>query len=216
MRSAFLLRIFGLLLFTSAGFKLHGLGVSPVSRIGLFADPAFVIALADIEVLLALWFVSGKHIPAGWVSAVVLFSVFASISFAQGMNGQASCGCLGRIHVSPWLACAFDVGALAALTLVRPECLSFAEVMGSLKQTLRTLLWVACGVFGFTGAVLGVCLFVFGSLDATVAHLRGELVSVHPRLVDAGQAFSGEVRKTKIVLTNHLPQPMTIFGGTSD
>src|SRR5438445_306905 len=91
----------GLLLLAAAALKLHGLGVAPVSAMGMFSAAWFQVGLIVAEVLLGLWLLSGIAPLGSWAVALVIFAGFAGFSFYQGMVGQSSCGCLGRLSMSP-------------------------------------------------------------------------------------------------------------------
>src|SRR6266496_1571424 len=115
------MRGLGGLLILAAALKIYGFGVEPIGLVGLLVAPEFQIALIQGEIALGIWFLFGKARIAAWFTALFLFTVFAGVSFYQGWIGQSSCGCFGRLSVSPWYAFALDVALLTALLLGRPD-----------------------------------------------------------------------------------------------
>jgi hypothetical protein len=209
-----LARCLGLLLLTAAGLKVYGFGVDPVARLGIFSAPAVQFLVIVFEILLGLWLVSGVQPLGAWAAALSTFLVFASVSFYQGWIGQASCGCLGaKVSVNPWIMFTLDLAAIAALLLARPD-------LQPLWVHRARILSVGAGVLGvyllLLGAAAGFAHVRYGSIDAAVADLRGERLSVRPSLVDVGQGAPGETRAVNMELTNRTQKPISIFGGTTD
>jgi hypothetical protein len=121
-------RVFlGLLLLSAAGLKLYGLGISAVPRVGWFAQPWIQLAVAEWEIVVGLWLVSGRYPLGSWIAAAGTFVAFAVVSGYLGAAGVSSCGCLGVIHASPWLAFGLDLAALSILSVARPQLGSGAE-----------------------------------------------------------------------------------------
>ena len=85
----------GLLLIVAAGLKLYGLGVSAMASVGWFAQPWIQLAAAEWELVLGLWLISSAYPKASWFAAIGTFLAFAGVSASLGINGVASCGCLG-------------------------------------------------------------------------------------------------------------------------
>jgi hypothetical protein len=68
-----------------------------------------------VEISLSAWMISGLFpIAARWV-ALLCFGVFAITSLEKAMAGEPSCGCFGRVAISPWFTFLFDFAAMAAL-----------------------------------------------------------------------------------------------------
>ncbi|HEY7314869.1 MAG TPA: MauE/DoxX family redox-associated membrane protein [Gemmataceae bacterium] len=178
--------ILALLLLVAAGLKLNGLAVDPVGRMGLFSMPVFQIAIVEFEIFLAAWLLWGRQPLGSWATALGAFSIFAAVSAYQGWIGRASCGCFGRLSVSPWSAFGIDLAVLLALVVGRPD---LAAVRQHPRRILTNILPAAYGLSG-AAVVLGVLAalasLLFGSPDAALAHLRGERISLYPRLVDVG------------------------------
>jgi hypothetical protein len=204
-------RLLALLLLAAAGLKFAGLAVDPVGRMGLFSAPAFQVGVVEFEVFLAFWLLWGKRPAGSWAVALVVFLTFAGVSAWQGWTGRASCGCFGRLSVSPWYAFSIDVAVVFALLLGRPE--------GVGMNLWAILMDVLPGVYGLFGAMVvlgglaGLAALCFGSPDAALARLRGERVSLYPRLIDVGTGPPGETREEAVEVVNRTEQPIRLIGG---
>jgi hypothetical protein len=210
-------RVLGIVLLVAAAAKIHGLAVSPVSPVGFFSQAWVQVAVVQLEILLGLWFLTGKAPALAWLSALSLFGAFATITFYEAIVGQASCGCMGKIEVNPWIAFALDSVALALLLWCMPTRDVWAKSLQSAPTAwLGESLWALIGSVALVGGFSVAGLVWLGSVDAALAVLRGDIVSVEPSFVDLGQAAAAETREAKIQVTNRLAKPLTIIGGTSD
>jgi hypothetical protein len=207
----------GLLLLAAAALKLRGLGVDAVGRLGIFSAAEFQLAVVEFEVFLAAWLLCGKRPLGAWLLAVATFSGFAVISLFQGWVGQTSCGCFGRLSVSPWYALGLDVAVLAALLVGRPDLKPLWDKPRSTAAT--ALAPLACGVAGIlviSGLLVGLAAANFGSVRAAVAHFRGDRVAVQPAMIDVGKGESGESREVDVEVSNWTDSPVRLIGGTAD
>jgi hypothetical protein len=204
------------LLLAAAGLKLNGLAVDPVSRMGLFSAAAFQVAVIEFEIFLAVWLLWGKQPLGSWATALGVFTIFAGVSAYQGWIGRASCGCFGRLPVSPWYAFGIDVAVLLALLLGRPDLDAVR------KQPRRMLMDLLPAVYGLGGAVAilvtlaGLASWLFGSPDAALARIRGERISLYPRLVDVGTGAPGESREAAFEVVNRMGHPIRLIGAAKD
>lgn len=207
------LRFLGILLLAAAALKLHGWAVDPVRPTGWFAIPAVQFAIVLVEALLGVWFLVGWAKSAAWLVAFALFTLFSVVSFRQGWIGEASCGCFGSLTVNPWLAFGVDVAALLLLAITRPSREDFNSLrLASSSGVVRTVFAVVL----ITGAGLGVQAWRHGSLDAALASLRGDSLTLSPPLVDLGSGPANASRVAEVELFNHTAEPVLIYGGTSD
>ncbi len=158
----------GLLLPAAAGLKLYGFRAGPISPQGFFATAHVQLALVEFEFFLALWLLWGKQPIGAWGLALLIsFCTFAGVSFYQGVLGQASCGCLGKVVVNPWVAFGVDLAVVAGLLVGQPDL-----------EPLRARPWAILGRFlvlagaglASLGAValllFGLAHFRFGSVDS--------------------------------------------------
>jgi hypothetical protein len=102
----------GLLLLLTALLKAQGSDEGALGQNTILFSPRLRFAVMEAEALLGLWLLSGWAKRAAWFFAVAFFLVVAGFSLYLGLMGQSSCGCFGRIHVSPWNAFALDVACL--------------------------------------------------------------------------------------------------------
>jgi hypothetical protein len=209
-------RVLAVLLLATAGLKLNGLAVEPVGRMGLFTASAFQIAVVEFEIFLAVWLLWGKQPLGSWAMALVIFTIFAVVSAYQGWIGRASCGCFGKLSVSPWYAFGIDLAVLLALAFGRP---GLDEVRQHPRLILANLRPAAYGLGGALTVLLSLAALAslfFGSPDAALAHFRGESISLYPRLVDVGTGAPGETREASLQVFNREKHPIHLIGGAKD
>jgi hypothetical protein len=206
--AAWVSRLVGLTLVAAALLKAGGGPMDPTSWTALPA--VFQPFLIGYELVLGGLLLSGWWpVTLRWV-AVATFSLFAAASLWAGLNGQASCGCLGAVRVSPWAIFGFDVAAVGALLAFRPRS---ATVPTPGRQAIA----------GYLTAVCFVCLLVGGraigrycSLRAAVSALRGEGVVADPLVYDLETALDGLRWEAVVRLVNRSPRPVRVVGGVSD
>jgi hypothetical protein len=202
--------ILGLVLLTTAGLKVWGLGASPDP--GWWTGWQVRLFIIEWEVVLGLWLMSGVRPVVGWLAAVVTFAGFAGLSGFLGLRGVLSCGCFGATQASPWWAFAVDVVALALLLQWRPEWKGFGGRVRTELGGTRPLA-VAAGAV----AVVGVVAFTHltEASDELVARVRGDTLTIRPTVIDVGVGSPNEVREGTAVLSNWTDRPVRIFGGTT-
>jgi hypothetical protein len=217
MGKRFVYSTLGFLLLTVAALKLYGLNVTPFAQYGRLMNPTVQFLALEWEITLGIWLLAGRRPMGAWVAALLTFLAFAGVSLHLGIIGQASCGCFGALKASPWHAFAVDVAALVLLAFARPNFQVLREVNGD--QWL-SVVWQNIGLvlvlIAFCGGTAGLAAVSFGSVDATLARLRGERISVQPRLVDMGGGQPGQTLQAAVEIVNRTDQPVTITGGTSD
>lgn len=206
--------ILGAVLFLAACLKIYGLNVSAVPQIGWLSRPLLQIAVAEWEIVLGLWLISGSSTLRSWLIATITFVIFAIISGYYGWIGVASCGCFGAIRASPWYAFAIDIFALFLLAINRPRTLDSMrqEWRGSVGAGLK---WVAGVIVILAGMTLGAVWYA-GSVEATLAHFRGESLSVNHPYIDFGAGQPGQYLEENVIIHNWTDQSVRLIGGTSD
>jgi hypothetical protein len=209
-------RSLGILLLAAAGLKLNGLAVDPVGRMGLFTLPAFQIAVVEFEIFLAVWLLWGRLPLGSWATALGVFTAFAAVSAYQGWIGRASCGCFGKLSVSPWYAFGIDVGVLLALMLGRPDLDSVRQQPRLLMTSIASIAYGLTGAFAVLALLAGVANWIYGSADAALAHFHGERISLYPRLADVGTGAPGAIREGAIEVVNRTDHSIRLIGGTKD
>jgi len=111
--------LLGLVLLGAAGLKAHHLATGPVAGEGLLTSRWFQVVWIECEVVLGVWLFSGLYRRQGWAVALGCFGLFAAVTLAKAVRGDASCGCFGRVAVDPWYTLALDLTAVAALLRAR-------------------------------------------------------------------------------------------------
>lgn len=206
----------GSLLLVTALLKLQGPARGALGQNTILFSPRVQFAVMEVEALLGLWLLSGRARRAAWFFAVAFFLAVAGVSLYLGLMGQSSCGCFGRIRVSPWSAFGLDVGCLAALGLSRP---SFGRGQGHNAVDSHRLR-EAFTIVGGVGAILAVCLggilLAGGSRPGDfLARVRGDRITVEPPVTDMGSGERGQKCRFTVRLHNHTDRTITIVGGTT-
>lgn len=111
----------GLVLALAAVAKLHQLATDLTPEVYQMGGPwveALVIAF-EVVFAFALW---SEFRPGGmrW-AAIGLFTLLAVVSVVKGVRGDESCGCFGKVTVSPWVTALIDAGCVCALVGWRPR-----------------------------------------------------------------------------------------------
>ncbi len=183
-------RLLALLLFIAAALK--ALYPSTTSHQGILGLPSHSLssALIVFEFVLGSWLLTGWQRVSLWLATTVCFSVFAPIALGSGLRGSTSCGCFGRVAVSPWWTVAIDVAALVALTIwvpLPPRGHEHPPDSPSRPPTLRSL-----RITSLLLMILGVSLgaFVSPELFKAANRLIGsrKVVVLEPELWE-GRAF---------------------------
>jgi thiol-disulfide isomerase/thioredoxin len=113
--------ILAAILIGAAVLKGYQLATEPVLGSGLLSSRVFLIAVVEFEWLFGVWLLTGMYPKWTWRVALGCFGLFACVSLYKGLSGDASCGCFGRVTVSPWWTLTMDLAAVAALLLWTPR-----------------------------------------------------------------------------------------------
>jgi len=207
----------GLLLLVTASLKSQGPADGALGQNTILLSPRLRFLVMESEAILGLLLLSGWAKRAAWFFAVAFFLVVAGVSLYLGLMGQSSCGCFGRIHVSPWSAFALDVACLAALGLCQPSLHRGQRENAAASGRWREAITIAGGA----GVILAVCvggiLLAGGSHPGDfLARLRGERISVEPPVTDMGSDAAGHFHRFTVRLHNHTDHAITIIGGTDN
>ena len=197
-----------LLLIAAAALKLYGLGISAMPSVGWFAQPWVQLAAAEWELVLGLWLLSGSFPKASWFAAVGTFLAFAGVSGYLGINGVASCGCLGAVQASPWWAFGIDAAALAMLGVAYPR----GERISSGSNAFAVK-WIGGVVVLLVGATIAASA-MYGSPEAALARLRGKSLITDD--VDLGTGKTGEILEGAAIIRNVTYHPIRLVGGSAN
>ena len=134
---------------------------------------------------------------------MLLYTLLAGVSVYLIAVGQPSCGCFGRVEVSPWISLSLDLAAVALLAVFRP-----ANVLAT-----RQIGWQPLAA---TLAVGGLLLAATSETAAReLARLRGEALLVSGGDADAGTAPKGESRGVPVTVENLTGHDLHLIGGTA-
>jgi len=173
----------GLLLLAAAGFKGYGLAAADGADPFSWTSPRLQLAAMEVETVLAVWLLSRVGIRGAWGAAIVFFSITGAMSCYQAVEGQLSCGCFGRLMISPWITFVIDLAALAGLAFFRPVD-GLAISVSWFRGVVQTLVG-ASGLLALLGVLF---LLVFDDPAAALAELRGESITVAPAFSQVGDA----------------------------
>ena len=208
--------VLGLFLIVTALLKVQGPADGALGQNTILFSPRLRFLVVEIEMLLGLWLLSGWAKRSAWFFVVAFFVVVAGFSLYLGLMGQSSCGCFGRIHVSPWNAFGLDVVCLGMLGLCRPAFRRGQARAGADSRWLRETLMIV----GVAGAILAVCLGGVllaggGRPGDLLARIRGDRITVEPPVTDMGADEAGHKRRFTVHLHNHTDHTVRIVGGTT-
>lgn len=208
--------VLGLLLLVTALLKAQGPADGALGQNTILFSPRLRFAVMEVEALLGLWLLSGWAKRAAWFLAVAFFLIVAGVSLYLGLMGQSSCGCFGRLHVSPWSAFTLDVACLAVLGLCRPSFRRVEDEKAIDLRRLREALKIVGGAVALLAVCVGSLLLAGGSRPGDfLARVRGEGVSVEPPVTEMGADVAGQTRQFTVRLHNHWDRTVKIIGGTA-
>lgn len=139
--------VLGLILLAAAALKTHELATRPALDLNILSYRWSLALLVQVQIFLGLWWVSGLYKRLAWLSAVVCFAFFTGVTIYEGLAGYESCGCFGVVEVHPWHTLVFDLVALAALLIFRPELSRRYPVSrGRLRAATVAVLMIAGGL----------------------------------------------------------------------
>ena len=185
--------------------------MTPYAQESILLTPRLLVAVIELEILLGLWLLSGLAKRAAWAAALVFFAAGTAANLYLAVEGQRSCGCFGRVEVNPWVTLGLDLTAILTLLLCRPPALSVLPLPQAKAYFFKMAL-----AAGAAGVVIGGGYLLWkDDLDAALAQLRGEAVTVEPAVTDVGEGTAGEKRTFSVQLNNRSAKTVRILGGTT-
>jgi hypothetical protein len=128
----------GVLLVVTAVLKMTG-GSADALRTALpIVSPRLYASGVMAEFILGVWLLSGLAPAWSWLCGLGIFGLLAALSFQLGVTGQASCGCLGKLPVSPWWAFAVDSTSILLLAFFPPFNISIAAFVSATTPGSRS------------------------------------------------------------------------------
>jgi hypothetical protein len=104
----------------AAGLKAHRLLTDPALGT-LYGSRWFESLLVGYEITLAIWLLSGVSPAACRRLAMATFAAFGGYALYLALSGAATCGCFGRVEVSPWWTLLLDSAAASMLWFWQPR-----------------------------------------------------------------------------------------------
>lgn len=192
----------GGLLLAAVALKIQGMSAGDVGQTLTMFSPGVQSVTLQVEALVGLWLVSGYVRQAAWLAGVSLFALLAGVSVYLAATGQPSCGCFGRVQVSPWASLALDVACVTGLLLTRPQ-----QASPGYRHLIQPIIW---------SAVIFALILASSSQTASrqFARLRGEQLLVEAD-VDAGSGVKGETQVVLVRVQNIGNSPVQLLGGTA-
>ena len=143
-----LLRLFvSFALLSAAGLKAYELANEYIFPASVWDSRPFLILLVLIELGLGLWLLFALYAEWSRLAALALFLEFLVFSLVQGLVGYKSCGCLGKLEISPWLTLVFDAIVVCALLALQPK-----QSGGPKLSSARLRLFALMMVYGLVAA----------------------------------------------------------------
>lgn len=202
--SPVVLRLCGLVLLAAVALKVQGMAAGGVGEsLALFSPRVQSLGL-QVEALVGVWLVSGFARRGAWLAGLGLYAVLAGVSVYLIAVGQPSCGCFGRVEVSPWISLSLDAACVGLLAAFRPAKVGEWLAGG-------TLLRMAVVVLAVGGLLLALTSEV---AMRELAWLRGETLLVSGGDADAGIAMKGESRDVAVTVENLGNTDLHLIGGT--
>lgn len=197
----------GIVLIVAAGLKFAG--HSQELATGLIGSPAVQTAAIVWEFGLGFWLLSGVMKPLAWTLSIATFLAFCLLSLSAGIAGQASCGCLGAVHASPWILFCVDIAIIGLLTAGRARNVEW-------KKTAHSGLAQRAGLTLFVmAAVIFSAIIWTGSPDAALSRLRGERLVVTTPSLDLGAGLVGDRLEAVATARNYSSAAINIVGGAT-
>jgi hypothetical protein len=197
--------VIAILLLTAALAKTYQLATELISWDAFTRAEYLLVAIIVVELALASLILSGRHVRLTRILALATFLAFAAYSLYLALRDEPSCGCFGRVPVSPWVTFVLDLAIVGTLLISRTP----ATARSNAGRILRPYLAGAAGLCLASG--MGLYLW-FGSVPVGLAYLAGERVIVHPNVLRLGSGTPGQKRDVNVAIRNLHSQPVRVLG----
>jgi hypothetical protein len=148
--------VLGLVILAAAALKTHELATRPAKNLNILSYRWSLALLVEVQIVLGLWWLSGLYRRLAWLAALVCFTFFTGVTIYEGLAGYESCGCFGAVEVHPWYTLVFDVCAVVALLVFRPD---LSRARPASRRKLRLGLVAALAVVGGVAALAAIASF---------------------------------------------------------
>jgi len=159
-------------------------------------------------VVLNLWLLSGLAPRAAWLASLVFFALGAAANLYLALEGQRSCGCFGRVEVSPWWTALADLLVVFLLMTISAPALYLEPARTSSFRTTNRLLVAALPLL--------LCVALITDFVESLDFLPSmQKLSMVPRSIELGDGRHGDVYRCEVLLRNHTGSPLRVYGGTT-
>jgi hypothetical protein len=193
------------ILFAAALAKCCQLAAELVDWAAMTGDEYFQLLVVAMELAVAMLLMSGRMRHVARFAAFGLFAVFTAVNLYLVVTGEPSCGCFGKVPISPVVTLILDLAILVGLALFRPK-----------YATSESSIWRSLAPPALAGAAVSVVLvgtsLWFGSLQAAVAQLGGQSLSAYPTVSRIGAGEMDARRELKLTIWNHDSISIQLLG----
>lgn len=160
----------GLVLLAAAGLKLYELLADGVIS---WRGGAMEILRTPIaaELVFGALLLSSKCSPRIRRAVAALFGCFLAVSLYKGLAGFASCGCFGRIPLSPWFSAAINVFVIALILWPPTQAPERRALLPAARR--RSLLMVAVAMIFVAGSMKALYPIAEKSETGGITYQRG-------------------------------------------
>ena len=182
--------------------------------------PSLEFGLIQLEVLIALWLLSGWKTVEAWLCTFCLFAAFAGASLAMVVQKKATCGCFGSVDFNPAWVFVIDIVAISALLLVgrienhRVVDPSPDGLMIRLKQRIWSLtigVSLIAATIGFVGTYFNTEVGSWYARNLPIA-LTGQELVTEPSVVAASPGVEGEWQTLSFAVVNRGKESVRLIG----
>jgi hypothetical protein len=168
----------GVVLAIACAAKIHEAIIDPAGAIEQSYGSRWIgVGLVACEAAFSVWLVSGVRARQAWFVAILCFVGFAGISLIKALAHQTSCGCFGKVRISPWYTFCFDAAVVAVLVCWHREAeLLRHRTASHVRAVAMTILAAAIGTASGLAVAVGTASRDVGDAQAG----RASLLTIEP------------------------------------
>jgi hypothetical protein len=210
-RSFIVIRLLlSVILLFAAGMKAYALWTDRHSVAADVSARRIQLFGVEVESVLAVWLLSGYFPKGAWTTSLLVFTTFSASSLVMALQGRASCGCFGRILVSPWAVFALDLAVLGILVYWRPRPL-IGDVVNTLTAAGSVLRATSIRQVLLLGAVIACA-----GLGAFLGRGARDPGFIDPVVVTVGDVQAGQPLTVEVNLRNAGDHAIQVYGAYAD
>lgn len=134
--------VIGLLLLFTASLKTDAAFADMLVERSFFTSRKGLLIIAEFELFLGAWLISGLRPAVARRCALVTFTCFLGFSLASSLAGERSCSCFGNLAVSPWFASTIDLVAVGILLMCKPQTNTSFVVTTPMRKSFLILIFI--------------------------------------------------------------------------